>query len=154
MGKARKKSSRRSPAAKKKTVRARPRKKSSFWSEFTGHVSGFVEALAGGADPIEAMGGHVCNERCWHYGTMLMLSGKNAADAWVRLQREHRWTLTMYDSQGEVVEEINRPVAISLDHAIRDAERNDRVVRAEATGRGGSYSLERYERRDGILCCV
>jgi hypothetical protein len=148
MGKARKKTS------SKKTVRPRARKKKTFWSELAGHLSGFVEAVAGGADPIEAMGGHVCSERCWHYGTMLMLSGKNAADAWVRLQREHRWTLTTYDSRGEVVEEINQPVSVSLDHAIRDAERNDRVVRAEATGRGGAYSLERYERRDGILCCV
>jgi len=63
-----------------------------------------------------------------------------------------RWSLTAYDEDGKVVEDFTRPVAESVDHALREIEKDQRVQRVWVTGRGGALLLERYQRMRGILC--
>lgn len=50
----------------------------------------YVRDVAAGADPIEALHGHVCDERCWHYQALEGLNGKAAADEWLRVERKRR----------------------------------------------------------------
>lgn len=126
--------------AAKKTVRRRAAVEPITLTALLQGALEYARAVQAGADPIEAIHGHICRPGCIHDTSML------------RSKHGLRWSLTTWDATGAVVDAINRPIASSLDHALRDAERNDRVVRAEATGRGGTYSLEQYERRDGILC--